>query len=45
MHGIGLGAMKLLMKLWFSKSFKKTNFCIHDKLSQVDKTRKDQADN
>ena len=36
MHGIGLGAIKLLMKLWFSKSLKKKTFSIHDKLSQVD---------
>ena len=36
MHEIGLGAMKLLMKLWFSKSFRKQTFSIHDKLSQVD---------
>ena len=26
MHGIGLGAMKLLMKLWFLKSLKKQPF-------------------
>ena len=36
MQGIGLGALKLLMKLWFSKSLKKQTFSIHDKLSQVD---------
>ena len=36
MHGIGLGAMKLLMKLWFLESLKKQPFSIHDKLGQVD---------
>ena len=36
MPAIGLGAMKLLIKLWFSKSLKKQNFSIHAKLSQAD---------
>ncbi|XP_066923710.1 uncharacterized protein [Clytia hemisphaerica] len=37
MHGLALGVMKLLLKLWFSKDFKSESFSSHDKIDVFDK--------
>ena len=36
MHGVMLGVVKMMLKLWFSSEYKKKEFNIHNKLSLFD---------